>query len=251
MDKPVYDPKASPLTKEETENAKKELVSTFPKVVRSKVDPRIPHQEYTNISFIFLKEPKDGVYGFFNPRGTWEDADKATEESEKIIQNVDSVNKIHIAPTGYWSPITNNEKYSQDQMDVKTNDKDFALRDRAAKDAARKNQQERRELNEKREELKNLESDIDANPESLDYYTKKKVAQKELNGYLVQANEKIKTLKKSLRKVEKEIKDLSKKHPEYIDQWLENYNKARRRVGLEDIKEKDIEETPTLGHIEE
>lgn len=234
-----YDPKASPLTDDETKAAVQELVDTFPKVTRNKNDPAILGQEYTNLSFMLLKQPVDGVYGFVKPRGSWPDVDKATLESEKLIKFVDSVFKIHIAPTGYWSPITNNERYASDQMDVKTREQDQALRDRASKEAQARNMEMQREMNERKEQLKDDKDDTDFDPESLDYYTKKRVSMKELNSYILQANEKMKTLKKSLRKIEKEVKEINRRHPQYMDQWIDNYNKARARVGLDPVSESD------------
>ena len=245
-----FDPDAKPLTNEEVKQASQDLIRRYPRVIRYKYDPEIPRQHISNISFMLLKEPYDGVYGFFKPRGNWDDDEKATIESEELIQKVDSVFPIHHANVGYWNPITNNEKYTLDQMDVKTKKEDMALRDRAAKENAVKNAQLRKEMEEVKEEIQKLELQPDDDKDSLDYYTKKRVAQKELNGYILQANEKIKTLKKSLKKVNKEIIELNKSNPTYIDKWLDNYNAARVRVGLPKVEASDLSKPNIIGPIE-
>ena len=244
-----FDPKAPPLTENEMKFARKELISAFPKVTRHKVDPEIPHQVIFNVSFMLLDKPHNGVVGFFKPRGVFSDEDKATTHAEDIIKTVDSCFIIHQAHMGHWSPITNNQEYSKDQMDVKTQKDELALRDRAMKEAARKNQELKRELEERKEEVKNRTHDDD-NPESLDYYTKKKVAQKELSAYISQGKEKLKVLKKSLRKVDNELFQINKKHPDYCNQWLDNYNKERVRAGLPEIKETDLEQHNILGTMD-
>ncbi len=245
-----FNPDAPPLTDEETKLASAALIHKFPRVTRY---THIPNkggvQKFTNMSFILFNEPKNGVYGYFRPSGEWLDGDIATTEAELVIKEVDSLSKIHLAPSGHWSPITNNEQFSLDQMDVKMKEEDHALRDRASKEKEAQNRQEQRELNERAEELKKDESDLDHDKESLDYYTKKRVSKRELQGYILQANEKIKTLKKSLRKVEKEINELNKRHPVHIDAWLKHYNDARRRVGLPDVTETDISTTQSMGQI--
>ncbi len=235
-----FNTKAPPLTDEETALASKEKVLTYPKVIRDKFDPPIINQEYGNISFELFDNPTpDGVYGLYVVRGAWSTFDKATEYSEYIIRNVDSLHKIHQNPVGYWGLITNNEKYSGDQLDVKVKDEDQAFRDRAAKENIQKNKERYQEIKENKEILEQ-ESDIDADPTSLDYYTKKQVTLRECKGYIIKVRERERSLKKSLKKIEKELVELNKNYPSHIDQWLENYNKARRRVGLEDITDLNI-----------
>lgn len=248
--KEAYQPDAPDLTIEEMKFAKKEMIDQFPKVARHKFDPKLVGQEFTNLSFMLLKEPINGVYGFVKPRGSWPDADVATSEAERIIKKIDSVFKVHIAPTGHWSPITNNEQFTLDQLDVKTQEQDKALRDRAAKQAAEENESMRRELRENKERLEQDEDDdIDMNPDSLDYYTKKRVTARELNSYIIQGKEKLKDMKKKLRKVEKDYIDIHKKHPEFKEQWLDNYNRARKRAGLEPVTIADLETPNITGPI--
>lgn len=245
-------PKAPPLTDEQTQIASKALLNQFPRIMRGSYDKEIMNQMFTNISFAFLKEPKDGVYGYFKPRGSWRDVETATAEAEAVIKYQDSSCQIHIAPTGYWSPITNNERFTLDQMDVKTQEQDMALRDRAAKENVLKNQAQQRELKDRKEQIKREEEESEFDRNSLDYYTKKRVSKRELMGYIQAGKAKIQLLKKSLRKLDEEISELNKDPAcaGYDDKWLENYNNARVKVGLPTVTETQIQDAPILGSID-
>lgn len=246
--KEMFQPNASPLNSEELSNASQELIRKYPQVARSADDPPIGRQSIANLSFMLLNEPKDGIYGFVKVRGVWENEDMATQKGEELIKMVDSVFPIHQAQVGRWAPITNNPKYTSDKLDVKTKEQEIALRDKAAKENLAKNQQQRREIEEQREAVKR--DDIDADPNSLDFYTKKRVSQKELKGYINQGLEKLRLLKKQLKKIDKEVLELNKNHPQYIDLWLENYNKQRRKVGLPDLTEEDLNKISVVGPID-
>jgi len=252
MTKDNFKPKAPPLTEDELSVAKKDLIRTYPKVSRYKIDPPIAQQALCNVSFMLLSKPHKGVLGFFKPRGNWGDIEKATVECENLIGTVDSIFPIHQANVGYWNPITNNEEFTLDQMDVKTRDEDLAMRDRAAKENAVKNAQLAREMREVKEQIQqNKDNPIDENPDSLDYYTKKRVSQKELNAYINQANEKVRKLKKSLKKLNEEILKLNKINPKYIDQWLIRYNEERTKVGLPPVSESDLAKPNIIGSADD
>lgn len=249
MEKKInYDPNAPPLTNEELQVAAKELIRTYPKVTRHKSDPTIPNKAVANVSFILFDKPQNGVHGLIKMRGDWPDDNVATKQAENIIQNVDSTQIIHQLHVGHWCLITNNEQYTLDQMDVKTKEDEMTLRDRAMKEQALKNQQKQLELQERREELKLTKEN--ETEDSLDYYTKKRVARKELQGYINQGKEKLEKLKKSLKKVDNEIEKLDKANPNYTKLWLDNYNKARVRAGLEPISESGLMEVKVLGTME-
>ena len=245
-----YQPDAPALTTEELNAAlSAKMIQKFPKITRHKNDPSIQNQQYANVSFMLLKEAKNGVCGFVKVRGVWGDDEVATRDAKRLIKEVDSTSIIHLAPVGFWVPVTNNEAFSQDQLDVKMRETDMALRDEAAKEVDSKNKQQQREIEERKRELKER-GDID-DPTSLDYYTKKRVTQLELKKVLVQGREKLKTLKKSLRKLENEIITLNNNNPTYLDKWLDNYNKARKNVGLNNLTETELSNIEIVGTVDE
>lgn len=236
---------APPLTEEETKAAVKDLVRKYPRVVRNKCDPEIPRQAFANISFHLLKEPKEGVSGTFVVRGVYEDLDKATEASEFLMKTSDSTVPIHSVHVGYWSLITNNEEYTQDRLDVKTSEQEQALRDRATKEADLKRNQQKKEILDQKRKIEEERQNEDFG--SLDYYTTQRVAERELKGYILQKEADLVVQKKSLKKVQTLISELTNKNPEYQEQWLENYNKARERAGLARLSPEDIEKLQILG----
>jgi len=213
----------------------------------SQCDPQIPRQNYCLLSFMLLPKPERGVIGFVKPRGVYDDIDSATRGAEDIINGVDSVFPVHIAHVGYWNPITNNEEFSSDQLDVHTNEIESSLRDKAAKESVAKVQQQQREIAEKKEEIRHSSSCDDDDEESLNFYTKKKVSYKELSNYITSGEEKLKELKMKKLKLYKTINNLGFKHPEYQDQWLDNYNNARKKAGLLPISEDDFNKMQVFG----
>lgn len=246
----VFDPNAPHLTDEQTKSAmESNVVRSYPKVVRHKVDPPITGQLITNVSYMLLKQPQDGVYGFLKIRGTHGSDKDALQDAERIIKCVDSCSTIHQAHVGYWIPITNNEKYTLEKMDVKTQENDIALRDKATKENAQKNDEMKRQLQERKEKLE-TDTKNPEDPESLDYYTKQRVSKMELQKYIKNGEEKMKTLKTSLKKANKRIEKLNKKHPDYVKQWLPRYNEERIKVGLNEINEENMKDQPILGTID-
>jgi hypothetical protein len=251
-DKGVFKKDAPSLTDEEALAAYKDLVRTYPKVVRNQQDPPLPlhlRQNIANVSFKLLKEPKDGIYGLFIVRGTWENDEDATKDAERIIKNVDSTVPIHQVPVGYWGLITNNEKYTQDQLDVKSSEQEITLRDRIAKEQRLKNERQQQELRDQKKKLEDKSSDNDDDESSLNYYTKKRVAERELFGYITSQEETLEVRKKSLKKIRRDLEELNAKYPEHDSKWLENYNQARTRAGLTRLTEDDIAKIPNVGPI--
>lgn len=245
-----YDPNAPPLTDEEMKSALPSLTNTFRKVTRDKVDP--PSQfPFMNISFMLLKEPHEGVYGFFKPRGCYMTEEEAALGAEKTIKYVDSCFIIHTSHMGRWNPITNDKKYSKDRMDVKTEQDEITLRNRALHQESLKNQELKRELEERKEMVKtqSVKSD-DFDPESLEYYIKLVVGCKETQGYIRQGEEKLEKLRKTVSERLGTLSELNKRHPEYEKEWLNVYNKTRESVGLTPVTEQDLEKPNILGQLE-
>lgn len=245
-----YDKNASPLSEEEMKSAVPELTNAFRKVTRDKVDPT-DNYKFMNVSFMFLKEPHDGIYGFFKPRGVYMSEEEAALGAEKTIKYVDSCFIIHTAHMGRWNPITNNKKYSNNQMDVKTEQDEITLRDRALHQESLKNRELKRELDERKEMLKtqSVKSE-DLSPDSLEYYTKLFVGIKETQAYIKQGEQKLERLRKTVYERLNTLVELNKRHPEYEKEWLNLYNKEREKVGLTPVTEQELDKPNILGQLE-
>lgn len=236
------DPLASPLTQEETRAAAKDLVIHYPKVKRSDTDVEIPNQHYGLASFILFKEPKkatDGsdsiVYGIMKLRGNYADENLAVNKAGDIIRNQDSVNKIKILPIGHWVPIVSGDAGMKEVIDIRTDKKEEeeALQRKALREEKEKVERQKKELEERLKEVKESR-DYNDDQESLDYYTLKQVTRLRLNEYITIKQKELKDLYDKLEKVTLESKTLESSHPNYRNEWLDNYNAERRKSGIPD-----------------
>lgn len=248
-----------PLEGKALHEAIKGQILRYPMVVRGKRDPPIPNQAFTNVSFIFLDKPqrlKTGklVYGFFNPRGTWESVETATQKAEELVKMVDSRHQIRIAHTGMWHPITEDNAVCEDLLDVQTEEKEMPqLRDRAAKEAAEKQAQIQRELREREEQLR-TEGDIYDDKDHIRYYSMRRVTEMRITERLETLRQEIAKLRHIHLKCRIELKQLEAKFPTHPDEWLECYNKERAITGIPPYQpgehEFDEYEAATLDEME-
>lgn len=211
----------------------------YPRVVRSQADDPINNQVIGNVSFMLFKEPKkfrngQPAYGFFKLRGNWASEEQARDQASKIIREKDSRYIILQAPVGHWVPITDQTAFCKDVHDVKTSKDDMALHDTAKKEKMAEQKALMREIREREEELKQG-GDIYDDPESLTYYSMRRVTEMRLTESRDKQRNQLEALEETLRKVRKELKTLEQTHSEYKDQWIERYNEERRKGGIPDF----------------
>jgi hypothetical protein len=208
----------------------------YPKVVRTMTDPPIVGQKMSCISFMLFKEPRKvsnglPIYGYVKMRGNWADQTQATFEASKIIKDIDSKYPIRIAPTGAWLPITDNDTFIMDHLDVKTSNEEVMLRDEVVKEKQAEESRIKKELKERAEELKN-DGDIYDDPTSLTYYSMRRVTETTLLDSYERQMSQLKSTKSIINKVQREMKKLEMSNPEYIDQWVDRYNEERKKGGV-------------------
>ncbi len=229
-----FQPNAPPLTKEEEEAAYQGQIY-YPRIVRKRIDPPISGQEYCNLSFVFLPEPKDGVWGFVKVRGVWPTKDVASDKAEDIIREVDSKFRIGIAKVGGWIPISDRDDYFEEQLDARCEEKEKLLNDKAVKEAEARHNKIRLEIKERQEQLLDPKQDPYADLNGLDYYTMTTVTKLHLEKYVREQKQKVKDFEAKLAGVVEKLDNLDEKHPKYVDQWVERYNEKRRESGLKDF----------------
>ena len=237
------------------EAAVKGQIFQYPKVVRTMVDPPLVGQRYGCISFMFFKEPRKlsngmPVYGYIKLRGNWADESQATFESSKIIREIDSKYPIRIAPVGAWVPLTDEQAFVQEQLDVRMDADEVQLRDEAMKEKMAEQRRIKRELNEREDELKR-EGDIYDDTSSLKYYAMRRVTEKTLMESRDRQINQLESSKKTLKKVQKELKKLEQGHSEYIDQWIDKYNIERRKAGIPDYVPSEEQEEEHISAMKE
>ena len=213
-------------------------IVTYPKIVRTVVDPPINNQSIGNISFMLFSEPKKTkngkpMYGFVKLRGIWNGEQQAKYEASKIIREIDSKYPIKISPVGVWLPITEDEDASKDKIDVKIKDDEVHLRDEVVKEKEAEQRKIQRELDERKRELES--GDIYDDPTSLKYYTMRMVTLIRLREEKDRLIKQLSSIDVNLDKVNHDLFNLEKSHPNYNDDWIECYNIERRKSGIPDF----------------
>lgn len=207
----------------------------YPRVVRDMVDKPITNQCMSNISFMLFTEPKrlstgKFVYGYAKSRGNWVTKEQATSEATKIIAEQDSKFQVRIAPTGHWVPITDEQAFCEDLMDVRMNEAEKHLRDKAVKEKEAESRKIQREIREREDEVK--KGDIYDNPLSLEFYTMKRVTELRLTEAVENLKAKLDGTIESRKKQWYILRQLEKANPQYQEQWIDRYNDERRKGGI-------------------
>lgn len=229
-------PEYPPLADASQEEAVKIQIIRYPMVVRKMDDPSIPNQMFANVSFMFFEEPKTlstgkKVYGFCKVRGVWPTETDATQDSKRIIREVDSRFQIRIAPVGAWVPLTNENAFCRDLLDVETeNGKTEGLRNDAIKEKEKQQRQVMRELKEREESVQ--DEDIYDDKSALKYYAMKRVTEMKLSEAVQINRKKLEKVEASQQIVRLELKHIECKFPEHSSTWLECYNEERAKSGI-------------------
>ena len=225
-----------PLKPDDVGNAAVEgQIYLYPKVVRKMIDPPINSQRYGNLSYMLFDSPREymgkPLYGYVKLRGNHETVESAKQDAMRLVRDVDSKFLIGIAEVGAWVPITENTSAIKDIYDVRESDKEIHLRDEAIKQKEKNDERKIKELQEAERKLKE-DGDIYDRPESIEYYTMKRVTEITLyqsyQGYL----NKLKELEKKLYQTRIELKKIELNHKEYSSEWVSVYNIERSKTRL-------------------
>ena len=232
---------APPLTEEQVASAMEKLVNTsiidnFPKVERQFADPPVPLQTFGLVSFVPSKgatPDKDGVYGFMKIRGNYATQQEAAERSEFLIRNVDSYHGIFQAYVGRPFPVTVDPKYSAkvDQIDIRKKAGEVI-----SQDVKEKREQEKKEIEQVKEREKKLleEGKEDYVPDPYEQYTVLKVKKAQLVWGYHKTLKELEKMKEIIIKTRGQIKEMDEQNPDFAQQYLDRYMKARRDAGIPD-----------------
>jgi len=208
---------------------------SYPKVVRTMVDPPMVGQNIGNLSFMLFKVPRSfrgkPIYGYVKLRGNHHDEKSARFDAYKIIREVDSKFQVRSAPVGTWVPITDDDSCIKDLYDVRDNDEEKHIRDEATKEKEAEGRRIAKEIKEAEDALKNGD-DIYDNPESLDFYTMKRVTEMRLFESYQISLRKLQEIEKSLTETHMILRMLEVSNQDYNDLWLNTYNKERAKTSL-------------------
>jgi hypothetical protein len=212
------------LTKEETKEAKKELIK-FPIVIRDDRDPTYLDQHFAVVSFKFFDPPKENekgkIYGIFKFRGVRPTEKKAVKRCAEIIKTLDSTNTCKVLKTGMWTYVS--DDLHLDSVEIKE-DEEFQVE---KEDKKQKEKDIMKELHDRTSEISKNEH-MKGDPPLFRYCQNKTVA--------AQIRKQMNTFIQRLKKAEKEMKEEEERNPNIINEWVPYMNEERRKVGMREIK---------------
>lgn len=221
-----------PLTDEQVAAAKKELIVRFPRVNRLPIDPPLAAQNWGLFSFKFLPKPVNGVYGFLKFRGAFSNEKDWESHAENIIRTVDSVHKIWPYQQGHWMPITTNEEFAVETLEVGQQDELKKIYNQQESNEDKQAKQTVKEIANRKEKLLSESKNKTTDTGSLDYYAQKVMSIQQLESWLEEMRKRKRQMIKALRDGQTEIKRLENEHPEYRDQVDEKIRQIKQEIGL-------------------
>lgn len=236
------DPYADPLTGAIGRNACEDLIKSYPRVVRSSDDPAQSGQEFAIVSFNVFDPPKKTangqiLAGFFKVRGVGSEQ-QVKQQAIKLIKETDSINKIRLCHTGRWFPLTQDDTFVKDTVEVHTDSEETLFQTEARQKLQEEMGRKRSELMKRVEDVKN-EKDIRDTPQTLEYYTLRRVTEFTIVDAIREKEREIEELRTSLRENHNELLKLEVDHPEYDEQWVAEYNKKRAESRIAPWKPKE------------
>lgn len=229
-----------PLSKDEISEAMEQLyrtslVSKYPKLERSFVDPAIPLQQFGLLSFIPSKgatPDKDGIFGMAKIRGHYATEQEANERSEFIIRNVDSYHPIDLYYVGRPFPISvNSEKFAKT---VNTVDIKQAITQTISADVKEKREKERAEIADIKEREKRLleQSKDDYEESPYEKYTTLLVKRAQLIWTYKNMIDRLNEVKNALVNVRADLRSMDDDTMDYYNESKRRYMEARDAVGI-------------------
>lgn len=214
-------------------------VISYPMVVKKMVDPTIVDgdsvQKFGNLSFMLFETPKmfngKPIYGYVKLRGHYSCEETARNKAYNLVREVDSKYQIRIAPVGVWVPISESDSVIKELYDVREKENEIHLRDQAIKEKEKEDNRKIAEIKEARERLEK-DGDIYDDPESIRFYTMKRVTEMTLTeAYHAQVS-KIKELEKKIGEQRIILKRIEVDYPNYPSEWIDCYNAERAKTSL-------------------
>jgi len=221
------------LTIEQTTAAYEDLVVKFPKIERLPVDPPIAMQNFGLFSFKLLPKPVNGVYGFLKFRGAFVSEAEWEAHAKNIIRNVDSKHHLWPYQQGRWMPITTNEDFAKDTLEVSQQTELVDIYNQRDTEEQQKQKKLVQEI--KSRERKLVEESMRKEPDktSLDYYAQQIMKVQQLVSWLEMMRKRKRDMLKALHNGRDEIKRLEIDSPEYREQVDEKIRCIKEGIGLD------------------
>ena len=221
------------LTDAQLKSACEELIVKFPKVQRLPVDPPLAGQNTALFSFKLLPQPVNGVYGFLKFRGAFATDADWEAHAKNIIRTIDSKHHIYPYQQGRWMPITVNDDFVQEALEVSKNDEIVNIFNQKEKQEDIEAKQRVREIKDRERKLMEQIRDQTPDTDSLDYYAQQVMKIQQLESWLETMRKRKRDMLKALEAGKAEMKRVEKEHPEYLDQVNDKIITIKKEIGLE------------------
>lgn len=221
------------LTQEQTSVAKKELIVKFPKIERIPVDPPLAGQNFGLFSFKFLPKPVNGVYGFLKFRGAFSSEADWEKHATNIIRTVDSKHHIWPYQQGRWMPITTNEDFAQETLEVSQQDELRRIFNQQESTEQKQQASKVREIKNREQKLMEEARHKELDKTTLDYYAQQAMKVEQLESWLEQMRKRKRDMLKALLAGKEEMSRVEEEHPEYRDQVADKIRQIKEEIGLD------------------
>jgi len=221
------------LTEKQTEDAMDELIVKFPKTERLPVDPPIAGQNFGLFSFKFLPKPINGIYGFLKFRGAFASQPEWEAHAKNIIRTIDSKHHIWPYQQGRWMPITTNEEFAQDTLEVSQQEEVANIYNQRETEEQRQQAARVREVKSRERRLMEEAHRNEPDQSSLDYYAQQVMKVQQLESWLEQMRKRKRDMLKALKAGREEMKRVENSNPEYKDQVSDKIRAIKEDIGLD------------------
>jgi len=221
------------LTDEQTAEAVKELIVKFPRVERMPMDPPIAGQNIGLFSFKLLPKPLNGVYGFLKFRGGFASEAEWMAHATNIIRSVDSKHHIWPYQQGRWMPITTNEEFAKETLEVSQQEELSNIFNQRETEEQKKQAQKVREVKSREKKLLDEVKRREPDKSSLDYYAQQVMKTQQLESWLDMMRKRKHDMIKALKAGREEILRVETDHPEYKDQIDAKIRQIKEEIGLD------------------
>ena len=165
--------------------------------------------------------------GAFASQPEWE------SHAKNIIRTVDSKHHIWPYQQGRWMPITTNDDFIQETLDVGQNDEVVNIYNQRETEEQKQQSHAVKEIKSRERKLMEEAQRKEHDNSSLDYYAQQVMKIQQLTSWLEMMRKRKHDMLKALQSGREEITRVETDHPEYKDQVNAKIRSIKEEVGLD------------------
>ena len=244
------DPSRQSLTDEEVKSIKKELIkidfimTKYARERKFRVDSQVVGQNFGIISFKpsrGAKPDKRGCFGVIKLRGNYASTAEADKRSDQLISEDDNLD-IDMPFIGREFPLMlNNEVYTHSIRDVDTNKTITDSTSNLLKEKEEKDAKEKKKLVDQQRKLfdNTNEEEKETTRTEYDLYVQMRTKKASNLHVIDKCKVNIVKCKDNISVAERDIKEMDEKYPSYRNEYIRNYIREIKQVGI-DPKQMEI-----------